>query len=187
MYVYMPSVYFGLVGATRWLLLYSPALLAIFYFPPKYPFISSLPLCPFLPSSSFPHPSLPPTLFCCSTPPPLPPTSCDSAALGRGRGWSRRTWAACCRCVTSGWTQASCTRCPFWPSARTSWWCGSSSALPISWPSSAAAERPWAGATDLKRSAGVVGVLHADSEGVSETVPLSCECVWNSCTLSHPD
>lgn len=44
MYVYMPSVYFGLVGATRWLLLYSPALLAIFYFSPQISFY-------FLPSS----------------------------------------------------------------------------------------------------------------------------------------
>lgn len=47
-----------------------------FIFPPKYPFISSLPLCPFLPSSSFPHPSLPPTLFAAphlllSLPPPV--------------------------------------------------------------------------------------------------------------------
>lgn len=69
---------------------------------------------------------------------------CDSAALEQGRGWSRKTWAVCCQCVTSSWIPASYTHCPCWLSAPTSWWCGSSSAWPISWPKSGAAEHPQA-------------------------------------------
>lgn len=57
-------------------LLFSPQI--SFYFLP-----SSLSFSSFLFLSS-PFPSS--NLICCSTPPPLPPTSCDSAALGRGRG-----------------------------------------------------------------------------------------------------
>lgn len=138
-------------------------------------------LLPLRPFSSF---FLPP--HCSSTFPSLQPfflllhtsssSSYASAALGRGRGWSRRTWAACCRCVTSGWTPASCTRCPCWPSARTSWWCGSSSAWPTSWPNCAVAERaPLPGATDWKRC----GYSTLSPGGVPEAVPLACECVWN--------
>lgn len=112
----------------------------------------------------------------------LPPPR-DSAELARGRGWSRRTWAACCRCVTSGWTPACCTRCPCWRSARTSWWCGSSSAWHISSPNSAAAERTlcleWLYEEGLQRV--FLKLCHS---------PVSV-CVthahWYCPTLSHPD
>ena len=74
-HVYMPSVYFGLVGATRWPLLYSPAPLVFLYSPPPQIPFYFLPSS-FIPSSSFPYPSLPPTLFAAphlllSLPPPV--------------------------------------------------------------------------------------------------------------------
>lgn len=136
LHAYVRAIYFGSVCDTRWSLPSSSFLLLLLP-APSFFLLTALILSSSVPFVFFLHlhlSLLPPS------PSPLPPTSRDSAALVRGRGWSRRTWAACCRCVTSGWTPASCTHCPCWPSARTSWWCGSSSAWLTSWPNCAAAE-----------------------------------------------
>lgn len=103
----------------------------------------------------------------------------DSAELGRGRGWSRRTWAACCQYATSGWTPASCTLCPCWLSVRTFWWCGSSSALRTSWLNSAAAENDWWNVANVQEEQGNTDSLWC----FWNCATVLWVCVWNSCTL----
>lgn len=215
MHMYMPSVYFGFVTThAAHFLPVSPLSSCIFLFSffslhspsssisfstnfpfhcsytfSRIPFIFSLlSRPPPLPSSQYFLPLHTSSSF---IPPPM------TAALARGRGWSRRTWAACCQCVTSGWTPASCTRCPCWPSARTSWWCGSSSVWPISWPNSAAAERPqaalcWEWLTEniahVQCLWGGVGILHADSWGFfwnCATVLWVCMKFMHANTVQH--